>query len=358
VWSSPGRVNLIGDHTDYNDGFALPAAIDRFAVMAVGLRDDDLVRCTSLQIPGEVTVRLGSVEPGPESAWASHVVGTLWAMRDSGVSLPGLALVIDSAIPIGGGLASSAALAVTTALAAGELTGRQMSLDDIARCCQAGEHSVAGAPTGLMDQLAVLAGRSGNALFLDCRTLARELVPLRPGDLEASLLVIDTTVAHANSAGAYGERREESRRAAAELGVRSLRDATLEMVEARLRGTLLRRARHVVTENARVLRSVELLRAGELPAIGELLDQSHSSLRDDYEVSCPELDLAVETARGAGALGARMTGAGFGGCAFALVRSGECDAVAETVRGAFTRAGYRPARVFAVATADGAHRCV
>jgi galactokinase len=358
LWITPGRVNLIGEHTDYNEGLVLPIAIDRSAVVAARLRSDGVVRCSSVQMSGEICMRIDEVRPGCDCGWASHLLGALWALRRAGATILGADLVVDSDVPVGAGLASSAALAVAAALAVTELTGERMSDADLARCCQLGERSIAGAPTGVMDQMAVLAGRAGHALFLDCRTLTYQRVPFQPETESASLLVIDTRVRHANSGRGYRTRREESARAAAELGLESLRDGTREMVDARLSGVLQRRARHVVEENARVVRTVEMLHADRLAQVGVLMDESHSSLRDDYEVSCAELDVAVAAARSAGALGARMTGGGFGGCAIALVPVNDADAVAESVHAAFSERGFTAPHVFAVATADGARRCV
>lgn len=356
VWVAPGRLNLIGDHTDYNDGLVLPVAIDRSAALAVGLRDDQMIRCVSLQVSGEHRTRLREVVPGGVAGWAAYLLGTLWALRAAGVTVPGLDLVVDSDIPIGGGLSSSAALEVATAVAVTELTRQPMDLVDLARCCQKGENAIVGAPTGIMDQVAVLAGRRGHAVFLDCRTLAHELVTLAPEQAARALLVIDTSVRHDNSTPGYRARRQESSRAAAALGVDSLREATRTAVDTRLEGDLQRRARHVVSENERVAQTVELLRGGRLADIGRLLDQSHTSLRDDYDVSCAELDLAVQAARDAGAVGARMTGAGFGGCAIALTPIDRTEAVAAAVGAAFAAAGHPAPTVFSAAPADGARR--
>jgi galactokinase len=357
VWASPGRVNLIGEHTDYNDGLVLPLAIDRTARVAVSLRGDATVRCVSLQITGQVAMAVADITPGRARGWAAYPLGVLWALGRAGLAVPGLDLVIDSEVPVGAGLGSSAAVEVAVALAVTELTGQPLPADELARCCRAGEQAIAGAPTGLMDQLAVLEGRAGHALLLDCRSLGRELVPFEPADAEATLLVIDTTVTHATSGEGFWTRRDECARAAGELGVPSLRDADLEDVERRLAGVLARRARHVVTENRRVVQAAELLRGGALQALGPLLDASHASLRDDFEVSCAELDLAVEAARSAGAWGARMTGAGFGGCAIALVPSARCAALTDAVRTAFAEHAYRIPDVFAVTSAGGARRC-
>jgi galactokinase len=356
VWAAPGRVNLIGEHTDYSGGMVLPVAIDRAAVVAARLRDDDVVRVASLQIPGEVRVSLSDLQPGRGAGWTSYPLGTLWALQQAGLTLRGIDLLVDSDIPLGAGLASSAALEVATALAFTELTAQQMSRLDMAICCQAGENAMAGAPTGVMDQVTVLLGRAGHALLLDCRTLDTELVPWRPDEASLALLVIDTAVRHANSGPGYRSRRDECAQAAAALGVETLRDATAESVARTLTGVLRQRARHVVTENHRVVAVAELLRARRIADVGPLFDAGHASLRDDYEVSCAELDVAVEAARGAAAIGARMTGGGFGGCAIALVPTDSVDAVSTAVENAFDQRGYRPPRVFPVVTADGAHR--
>ncbi len=356
VWTAPGRVNLIGEHTDYSGGMVLPVAIDRSAVVAARLRDDDVVRVASLQMPGDVRVSLTGIQPGRIAGWTSYVLGTLWALQHAGLNLRGIDLLVDSDIPLGAGLASSAGLEVATALAFTELTAQQMSTLDVAMCCQAGENAIASAPTGVMDQVTVLLGRAGHALLLDCRTLDSELVPWRPDDASLALLVIDTAVRHDNSGPGYRSRRDECARAAAALGVETLRDATAESVARTLSGVLQQRARHVVTENDRVVEVAELLRAGRIAGIGPLLDAGHASLRDDYEVSCAELDVAVDAARGAGAIGARMTGGGFGGCAIALVPIDSVDAVSTAVESAFAQRRYRRPRVLPVVTADGAHR--
>jgi galactokinase len=357
LWSSPGRVNLMGDHTDYSQGLALPFAIDRSAVVAAGLREDARVRCTSRQMPAEVLMALDDISPGVGAGWAAPLLGALWGLRRAGVTVPGVDLVVDSDIPLGGGLASSAAVAVAVALAVTELTGQHMAHNDIARCCRDGEAAIAGAPTGLLDQVAVLAGRAGHVVFLDCRTLDRELIAFRPAEVSVALMVIDTSVAHSNSAAGYRARREQSAQAATVLGVQSLRDATADAVEHSMHGVLQRRARHIVAENTRVRRIVELLRTGQIHAIGRVLDDSHASLRDDYEVSSAELDVAVVAAREAGAWGARMTGAGFGGCAVALVPVYARETVAAAVHTAFAGQGFGAPTVFEVATADGARRC-
>jgi galactokinase len=356
VWSAPGRVNLIGEHTDYSGGLVLPATVDRSVVVAAGLRRDDVVRVVSLQIPEEVRTSLREIQPERVDGWAAYPLGTLWALQRAGLAVGGMDMVFDSDIPLGGGLASSAALEVATALAFTELTEQQMSASALARCCQAGENSIAGAPTGVMDPLAVLGGRAGHALLLDCRTLSSELLPWRPDEASLALLVIDTAARHANRDGGYGVRRDQCAAAAAALGVETLRDATAASVARMRSGVLQRRAAHVVSENRRVVAVAALLRAGRIRDVGPLFDASHASLRDDYEVSSAELDLAVEVARHAGAVGARMTGAGFGGCAIALVDIAGVGTVSTAVGEAFAARGYRTPRVFPVVTVDGAHR--
>jgi galactokinase len=356
VWSAPGRVNLIGEHTDYSAGLVLPVTVDRALTVAARLRGDDVVRVVSLQVRGEVQMALGDIQPGHIHGWASYPLGTIWALQQAGFAIGGVDLVFDSDIPIGGGLASSAALEVATGLALSELSGQPMTPLELARCCQAGENSIAGAPTGVMDQAALLCGGAGHALLLDCRTLTTELLPWRPHDVGLALLVIDTGVRHANSGPGYRARHQQCAQAAAALGVATLRDATADSVSRILTGVLQRRAAHVVGENQRVAEVAALLRAQRLREVGPLFDASHASLRDDYQVSCPELDLAVDAARTAGAVGARMTGGGFGGSAIALVDLAGVATVSMAVAEAFARRGYRSPRIFAVVAAAGAHR--
>ncbi|HSP65707.1 MAG TPA: galactokinase [Candidatus Deferrimicrobium sp.] len=355
VWSSPGRANLIGEHTDYNQGLVLPWAIDRSARLAIGVRSDRTVRCASRQMAGEVTMAVDDILPGRVEGWARYPFGVLWAMVAAGADVPGCDVVIDSDVPVGAGLGSSAAVEVALALAVAELAGATFTRDELAHLCQAGEQSMAGAPTGLMDPLAVLESQAGYALLLDCRDLSRGLVPFAAGT-DVTVLVVDTRVVHDTAGAGYRARREECADAARLLRLPSLREATLAEVDSRLDGVLLRRARHVVTENERVARTAALLRAGQVRRVGPLLTASHASLRDDYQVSCPELDTAVDAAVAAGAWGARMTGAGFGGCAIALLSPASSEAVAEAARAAFARQGYAEPALFAVASADGARR--
>jgi len=378
VWRAPGRVNLIGEHTDYNDGFVLPVAIDRSVVVAAGRRDDDGLRCWSTRdgarAPAPVR-RPDEIGPGRSAGWAAYAEGVAWVLRNQGVAVPGADLVVHSDLPVGAGLSSSAALEGAVALALTGLAGVRPAAHAIpvtppteragrvtlARVGQRAENEVVGMPCGIMDQMAVMLGRAGHAVFLDTRTQAAELLPFDPAGLGLTLLVIDTRVKHALVGSPYAERRRACERAAEALALPALRDATMAGLEAaradsRLDEVTFRRARHVVTENSRVLDVVRALRSGDLTAVGPAMAGSHASLRDDYEVSCPELDVAVESAVAAGAVAARMTGGGFGGSALALVPSATADAVALAVAEAFTAHGFAAPAVFPVAVSDGATR--
>jgi galactokinase len=359
VWAAPGRVNLIGEHTDYNDGFVLPAAIDRLVLVAAGRRDGGRLRLWSLQTGPPADLELAAVGPGRVDGWAAYPAGVAWALGQAGVELGGADLVVDGDVPAGSGLSSSAALECATAAALADLHGARLDRPALAAAARRAENEVVGVPSGAMDQMVSMLGKAGHALFLDTRSLATEQVPLPLEAAGLCLLVIDTRAGHRLVDGAYADRRAACEAAAAVLGVPALRDATLDQVEAAaeaLGDPGLRRARHVVTENARVLEAVTLLRAGQLDRLGPLLAASHASLRDDYEVSSPELDTAVEAAVAAGAVGARMTGAGFGGSAIALVPAERAEQVGDRAREAFAAAGFGPPEVTAVAPSDGARR--
>jgi galactokinase len=362
VWRAPGRVNLIGEHTDYNDGFVLPVAIDRSIVVAAGRRDDGLLRSWSVGDRNAPASRpLAELGPGVSSGWSAYVEGVAWVLLQEGLAVPGADLVVHADLPAGAGLSSSAALESAAGLALTELAGGSVDRVALALAGQRAETEVVGMPCGLMDQMVVLSGRAGHALFFDTRTLETEQIPFDPGAAGLALLVIDTRVKHTLAGSPYGERRAACERAAAALGVAALRDAAPADVEkaaadGRLDDVTFRRARHVVTENARVLEVADLLRSGDVGAIGPALAGSHRSLRDDYEVSCPELDLAVDTAVAAGAVAARMTGAGFGGSALALVPAESAEAVGLAIAEAFTAAGFGPPATFPVNIADGASR--
>jgi galactokinase len=359
VWAAPGRVNLIGEHTDYNDGFVLPAAIDRLVLAAAARRDGGRLRLWSLQEEDPADLDLAAVGPGLVDGWAAYPAGVAWALGQEGVEVGGADLVVDGDVPAGSGLSSSAALECATATALAELHGADLDRRALARLARRAENEVVGVPSGVMDQMVAMLGRAGHALFLDTRSLEAEQVPVPLEAAGLRLVVIDTRAGHRLVDGAYADRRAACEAAAAALGVPALRDATPEQVEAaaaELGDPGLRRARHVVTENARVLAAVELLRAGQLDRLGPLLAASHASLRDDYEVSSPELDTAVEAALAAGAVGARMTGAGFGGSAVALVPTGRVDPVTGQVQAAFAAAGFAVPEVATVTPADGARR--
>ncbi|HWG56141.1 MAG TPA: galactokinase [Gaiellaceae bacterium] len=361
VWWAPGRVNLIGEHTDYNDGFVFPFAIERGTAAAVAARDDGRLRCWSLEEDEAGDVAVADLEPGRVEGWTAYVQGIAWALREAGIPLRGADVLVSTTLPLGSGLSSSAALECAVGIALVELAGAEVDASQLALLGQRAESAVAGVPTGAMDQLASMLGREGSALLVDTRTLDVENVPLAVSDAGLALTVLDTRVPRRLAEGAYGDRRRECEEAARVLGVPSLRDASPEDVERRadeLGDVLQRRARHVTTENERVLAAREALRRGDFGDLGALLDASHESLRSDYEVSAPALDVAVEAARSAGALGARMTGAGFGGCALALVPADRVGAVADAVSAGFADAGLGEPETFEVKPAAGARRLV
>jgi galactokinase len=395
MWQAPGRVNLIGEHTDYNGGFALPFAIDRRTTVAVGRRADRLVRCFSTApeaAPGaapetapapaspsaesrrnaptsphaapatapagttaaptdefaDAATDLDSLSPAALPTWARYPVGVLWAGQHLGIDIPGLDIFIESTVPVGRGLSSSAALEAAVAVALNDLCHAGLDRRQLAQLCHRAETDFVGAPVGMLDPLAVLCGHRGHGLLIDFGTLAMESIPLAIGPL----VVVDTHLRHANADGAYASRRRQCRHAAQRLGVADLGDATPDAIETQLDGDLRRRARHVVGENERVLEAARRLRTPTAAGIGDLLTASHASLRDDFQVSCPELDAVVEAALAAGARGARMTGAGFGGCAIVLGLA--TDKLAAALQPRFEE--ERQPTVFEVEASDGAGR--
>ena len=365
LWSAPGRVNLIGEHTDYNEGFVLPFAIDRRTVVALGARDDRLVRVASTFTDEMAEIDLDQlVTLGPDSlsGWSAYPLGVAWALSEFGADLsavPGVDLFIDSDVPVGAGLSSSAAIESAVALALNDVWRLGLDRRTLARVGQRAENVAVGAPTGIMDQSASLLGEGDHAVFLDCRTLESELVPLGLAEAGLAILVIDTGVKHSHATGGYGERRAACERGAATLGVTSLRDLSVDdlpRAQQLLDDETFRRIRHVITENQRVLDTVATLRSQGATAIGDLLDASHRSMRDDFEISVPELDLAVETAVAAGALGARMTGGGFGGAAIALVSLGDLSRIQVAVDNAFGEHAFGQPDTFVVTASDGAVR--
>ena len=357
VWQAPGRVNLIGEHTDYNEGWVLPFALDRSVLVAAARREDGMLHLRSRQEPGgAVAVPTGSLAPGSVTGWAAYPAGVAWALRETGYRVTGANLAIDSDLPQGAGLSSSAALECAVGLALTELSGIAVPPSELAAIARRGENDMVGVPSGIMDQMASLLSEAGYALLIDCRTLVTVAAPLDPGAAGLSLLIIDTRVRHALTDGRYSLRRQECEQAARALGVRSLRDVTDPARTAELADPVLRRrARHVVTEDQRVLATVELLRAGDLAGTGQLLRASHRSLQDDFEVSWPEADAAVAAAECGGALGARMVGGGFGGSVIALV-----PAAAGRVRAAvaeeYESQGWPPPRYLPAPPSPGARR--
>ncbi|SEG35431.1 galactokinase [Actinacidiphila yanglinensis] len=360
AWAAPGRVNLIGEHTDYNDGYVMPFALPHITRAAIARRDDGLLRLRSADMDdGTVELAVADLAPGTTPGWVRYPAAVLWSLRQAGHDIGGADILYDSTVPVGGGLSSSAALQVVTALALTELHGVEgLSRQDLALLCQSSENTYVGAPVGVMDQTASACCTDGHALHLDVRGLVGRQVPL---DLSAEglrLLVVDTRVKHSHADGAYGERRAGCEAAAAALGVAALRDvphdglaAALAALAALPDDRLRRLTRHVVTENRRVEEVLDLCEAGRLRDIGPVLTAGHASLRDDFQVSCPELDLVVDTALAAGALGARMTGGGFGGSAIVLIEADDEQRI-----GAAVSAALPQSRQFVTTPSAGARR--
>ena len=368
VWSAPGRVNLIGEHTDYNDGFVLPFALPYRIAVAAAPRADGVLAITTVGDDGRPQqaepVRIDGLAPRSVDGWAAYPSGVAWVLRDEGFA-GGADLVIAGDVPAGAGLSSSHALQCATALALLGLGG--VELDEpaapdratVARWVQRSENDFVGVPTGLLDQTASLSCVESHVLFLDVRSGVMEQVPFDTSSAGLAVLVIDTKAKHAHSESGYGARRAGCERAASLLGLSALRDVTangLDDALAQLPDELRPLVRHVVTENARVERTVEHLRTGDIGAIGDLLTASHVSLRDDYRVSCLELDVAVDAALDAGALGARMTGGGFGGSAIALVPEDARESIRQRVLTAFAGRGLTTPGLFTAVPSPGAGR--
>ncbi|WP_455134000.1 galactokinase [Microbacterium aurum] len=369
TWSAPGRVNLIGEHTDYNDGFVFPFAIEYRTTVRLASRDDARIRVSSSFSADAVEVPLAELAglfPDRRDEvveWARYPLGVAWALLEGtgtdAASVTGVDLAFSSDVPVGAGLSSSAAIESATASALNDVW--QLGLDRVAlaRAGRRAENEAVGAPTGIMDQMASMLGQPDAGTFLDCRSLLAEVVDLGFARAGLELVVIDTKVTHAHSTGGYGERRAACERGAEIMGVTALRDvsvADLPRAQELMDDVTFRRVRHVVTEDQRVLDTVQTLRESGPRAIGALLDASHTSMRDDFEISVPELDLAVETARAAGAIGARMTGGGFGGAAIALVDRERVPAVTAAVESAFAAAGFTAPHIFTVRPSEGARR--
>ena len=360
VWQAPGRVNLIGEHTDYNEGYVLPFAIDKTARVAIAVREDSSIRLLSTYgDQGMFATDLDSLDSAAAKGWTKYPLGVIWALQQRGINVPGLDLLLDSNVPLGAGLSSSHAIECAVVSALNELTGADLGPEEMVLATQQAENDFVGAPTGIMDQSASLRGSKGHAVFLDCRDQSVRLVPFEAEPAGLVMLVIDTRVSHSHSDGGYASRRAACELGAEVLGVKALRDVTVDdLGEASglLDEVTFRRVRHVVTENDRVLQTVELLASQGPGSIGALLDASHVSMRDDFEISCPELDLAVDTSRVNGAIGARMTGGGFGGAAIALTPVAAEQQVRTAVERAFSEAGYTAPDIFTVTPAAGAMR--
>ncbi|MEU7917734.1 galactokinase [Micromonospora zamorensis] len=360
-WAAPGRVNLIGEHTDYNEGFVLPFALPLRTVVAADRQDGDQWTVWS-ELSGE-TITFGAddiAEPGRVTGWGAYVAGVVWALREAGHPVPGARLAIASDVPLGSGLSSSAALESAVLAALLDLGGLELSPELQPRLAQRAENVYVGAPTGIMDQSAVIRCRAGHALFLDCRDESVEQIPF---DLDAAglaVLVIDSRAPHRHADGEYAARRRSCEAGANALGVTALRDVGVDQLDTALAQLddeeTRRRVRHVVTEDQRVLDTVALLRAARVRDIGPLLTASHVSMRDDFEITVPEIDTAVEAALAAGALGARMTGGGFGGCVLALVEADRADEVAAAVTAAYAERGFTAPGTLTVVPAPGATR--
>ncbi|MFI1620201.1 galactokinase [Streptomyces lydicus] len=362
VWAAPGRVNLIGEHTDYNDGFVMPLALPHTTLAAAAPRTDGVLRLHSGGADGGIVeLRLDELRPAPGAGWAAYPAGIVWAMREAGLPVGGADLHYDSTVPTGAGLSSSAALEVATALALNDLYGLGLERQRLAQLAQRAENAFVGVPCGIMDQTAAACCTEGHALFLDTRDLTRRQVPFDLAAEGLRLLVVDTRVQHELGDGAYAERRAGCESGARALGVRALRDVAAPHLPEALakladRPAVQALVRHIVTENDRVEQVVACLDAGRPRAIGPLLTAGHASLRDDFKISCRELDLAVDTANAAGALGARMTGGGFGGSAIVLVEETAARTVGTAVTEAFAAAGHAAPRIFEAVPSAGAHR--
>ncbi|WP_432109989.1 galactokinase [Streptomyces sp. AA1529] len=361
AWAAPGRVNLIGEHTDYNDGFVLPLALPHTVHAAAARRDDGVLRLHSADVPGAAQpLRLDELRPGADGGWAAYPAGVGWALREAGLPVGGADVHLTSTVPTGAGLSSSAALEVVTGLALTELYGLELSRQQLARLCQRAENDFVGMPCGIMDQTASACCAEGHVLHLDTRGQQRRQIPFDLAAEGLRLLVVDTRVKHTLADGAYAERRRACEAGAAALGVRALRDipyGELGAALARLPDPGVRACvRHVVTENRRVEEVAALLEQGDPRAVGPVLTAGHASLRDDFRVSCEELDLVVDSALAAGALGARMTGGGFGGSAIVLAEDCRGAAVEEAVTAAFEAAGHAVPQLFEAVPSAGARR--
>lgn len=354
IAEAPGRVNLIGEHIDYSEGFVLPFAIADRTYALISRNSDGLVRIASQQRKNRIfTIDIKDVKPGSAGEWEKYVLGVIWTL---GVN-DGVDILVDGHVPSGAGLSSSAALECSVAVGLNLLFNLDLSLEDLARATQKAENDYVGMPCGIMDQSVSLMGREGSALLLDCRDLSTESVPFDVASAGLELLIIDTQAHHALVDGGYAERRASCEAVATQFGIPSMRHLTRKVLEARkseISESEYIRARHAVTEIARVQEAVKALRANDFTTLGRLINESHISLRDDYTVSCPELDVAVEASLSAGALGARMVGGGFGGSAIALINASSIESVKESIRNAYAERGFKAPRFFTSLPSAGA----
>lgn len=357
VWAAPGRVNLIGEHTDYNDGLVLPFALAERTEAAIAPRSDGHIRICSAQNPGEVIeIKAANLTPGLPSGWAAYVAGVPWAFELS----EGFDVAIDSSVPVGSGLSSSAALMCAVGLGLDELFELGYSRREVARRTRNTENDYVGAPTGGMDQIASLLCTEGHAILYDVQADTTEQVPFDPTSAGLVVLAIDSMVRHGHADGAYRDRRADCEESARILGVDTLRQVSVADLPTALpklsHERLAKRTRHIVTENQRVLDTAAALGQGRWAKVGELLNEAHVSYRDDFEASCAEVDLAVEKLLELGAVGARLTGGGFGGAAITLLPPEDVATAVAAVETAYAEKGYAPPHAFTVVPSAGAQR--
>jgi galactokinase len=354
IASAPGRVNLIGEHVDFPDGFVLPLAISDATTVAIAKNSSNKIRCASIQKKGVVsTIDCANIAPKSGEAWTRYPIGVLWSL---GIDT-GLDILVDGQVPLGAGLSSSAALECAVATAINDFFNLGLTLPELARAAQRAENIYVGMPCGIMDQSVSLMATEGNALLLDTRDLSIEQIPFNIAPLGLELLVIDTQVHHALVDGGYAERRASCEKAIADLDITSLRDISISEFVARkpeLDEKTYLRAFHGITEMQRVLDAVTLLKAGDFVGFGEIVTAAHISLRDNYTVSCPELNLAVDTALKFGALGSRMIGGGFGGSAIALIKAKDSDLIKSEIKSGFMKARFKSPRFFSALPSAGA----
>jgi galactokinase len=351
---APGRVNLIGEHIDYSEGFVLPFAIADRTYAAIARNNDGLVRIASQQRKNRIfTIDINDVKPGSAGDWEKYVLGVIWTLDISS----GVDILVDGHVPSGAGLSSSAALECSVAVGLNALFSLGKTLEDLARGTQKAENDYVGMPCGIMDQSVSLMGREGSALLLDCRDLSTESVPFDVASQGLELLIIDTQAHHALVDGGYAERRASCESVASKFSIPSMRNLSMEILDSRkseITEVEYIRARHAVTEIARVKDAVAALKASDFTTLGRLINESHISLRDDYTVSCPELDAAVDASLAAGAIGSRMVGGGFGGSAIALIKADQIDAVKEAIKKSYAAKGFKAPRFFTSLPSAGA----